>query len=115
MDLAALDQIRARLLSGVPLQSVAEIFKLLADPTRVRILDALSHGERCVCDLASLVGISESAMSHQLRLLRTARLVRARRDGRQAFYALDDHHVIGLLRDARKHVEEPGHVKRVAR
>jgi DNA-binding transcriptional ArsR family regulator len=107
MDLAALEHIRGRLLSGVPLQAVAEIFKLLADPTRVRILDALSHGERCVCDLASLVGISESAMSHQLRLLRTARLVRVRRDGRQAFYALDDHHVIRLLRDARKHVEEP--------
>jgi len=115
MDPAPLDQIRSRLLDGVPLEAVAEIFKLLSDPTRVRILDALSHGERCVCDLASLVGISESAMSHQLRLLRTARLVRARRDGRQAFYSLDDHHVIGLLRDARKHVEEPGHVKRVAR
>lgn len=107
MDLQELEQIRGRLLSGVPLEAVAEIFKLLSDPTRVRILDALSHGERCVCDLASLVGISESAMSHQLRLLRTARLVRARRDGRQAFYDLDDHHVIGLLRDARKHAEEP--------
>lgn len=104
---AELEAVRARLLSGLPLQAVSEIFKLLADPTRVRILDALSHGERCVCDLAALVGISESAMSHQLRLLRTARLVRARREGRQAFYALDDHHVIGLLRDARKHVEEP--------
>jgi len=115
MDPAPLDQIRSRLLNGVPLEAVAEIFKLLSDPTRVRILDAMSHGERCVCDLASLVGISESAMSHQLRLLRTARLVRARRDGRQAFYSLDDHHVIGLLRDARKHVEEPGHVKRGAR
>lgn len=104
---ADLEAVRARLLSGLPLQAVSEIFKLLADPTRVRILDALSHGERCVCDLAALVGISESAMSHQLRLLRTARLVRPRREGRQAFYALDDHHVIGLLRDARKHVEEP--------
>jgi ArsR family transcriptional regulator, lead/cadmium/zinc/bismuth-responsive transcriptional repressor len=114
VDPSALDQIRSRMLNGVPLEAVAEIFKLLSDPTRVRILDALSHGERCVCDLASLVGISESAMSHQLRLLRTARLVRARRDGRQAFYALDDHHVIGLLRDARKHVEEPA-MKRAGR
>jgi DNA-binding transcriptional ArsR family regulator len=104
MDLSALEHLRARLLTGAPLQAVSDIFKLLADPTRVRILDALSHGERCVCDLAALVGISESAMSHQLRLLRTARLVRARREGRQAFYALDDDHVIGLLRDARKHV-----------
>jgi DNA-binding transcriptional ArsR family regulator len=98
--------IRAGMLDGAPLQAVAEIFKLLADPTRVRMLDALTHGERCVCDLAALVGISESATSHQLRLLRTARLVRVRRQGRQAFYALDDHHVIGLLRDARKHAEE---------
>jgi DNA-binding transcriptional ArsR family regulator len=103
MDLAALEHLRARLLTGAPLQAVSDIFKLLADPTRVRILDALSHGERCVCDLAALVGISESAMSHQLRLLRTARLVRPRREGRQAFYMLDDDHVIGLLRDARKH------------
>lgn len=104
----ALDAVRERLLDGPALQTVAGIFTLLGDPTRVRILDALSHGERCVCDLAALVGISESATSHQLRLLRTARLVRARRAGRHAFYVLDDHHVIGLLRDARKHAEEPG-------
>ncbi|MCC7186284.1 MAG: winged helix-turn-helix transcriptional regulator [Acidobacteria bacterium] len=104
--IVASENIRAALLTGGTLQSVTEIFQLLADPTRLRIIDALSHGERCVCDLATLVGISESAMSHQLRLLRTSRLVRHRRDGRQAFYTLDDHHVIGLLRDARKHVEE---------
>jgi DNA-binding transcriptional ArsR family regulator len=76
------------------------------------MLDALSHGERCVCDLASLVSLSESAVSHQLRLLRTARLVRVRRTGRLAFYSLDDHHVIGLLHDTRKHVMEPSHPKR---
>jgi DNA-binding transcriptional ArsR family regulator len=112
---AALETVRSSLLTGPPLEAVAEIFALLADPTRVRILDALTHGERCVCDLATLVGISESAMSHQLRLLRTARLVRARRAGRQAFYTLDDHHVIGLLRDARRHAEEPGHARRGGR
>lgn len=93
-------------LQSPALEAVTEIFKLLADPTRVRILDALTAGERCVSDLATQLGITESALSHQLRLLRTARLVRARRDGRQAFYNLDDHHVIGLLRDARKHAEE---------
>ncbi len=115
MQPATLDDVREKLLTGGPLESVAEIFGLLADPTRVRILDALSHGERCVGDLATLVEISESAMSHQLRLLRTARLVRVRRDGRQAFYALDDHHVIGLLRDARKHAEEPAHKRQGTR
>ena len=70
---------------------------LLGDPTRVRLVDALTHGERCVCDLAALVGLSESAVSHQLRLLRAARLVRVRRAGRLAFYSLDDHHVVGLV------------------
>ena len=106
-DPALLERIRTKMLTGPSLQSVAEVFKLLGDPTRVRLLDALSHGERCVCDLATLVELSESAVSHQLRLLRTARLVRVRRVGRLAFYGLDDHHVIGLLHDTRKHVEEP--------
>jgi DNA-binding transcriptional ArsR family regulator len=89
-----------------PIAAIADVFKLLGDPTRVRILDALTHGERCVNDLATLVGLSESAVSHQLRLLRASRLVRVRRAGRMAFYSLDDHHVVGLLHDTRKHVEE---------
>jgi DNA-binding transcriptional ArsR family regulator len=105
-DPAALSDVRSRLLGGRSVEAVAEVFKLLGDPTRVRIVDALAHGERCVCDLASLVGLSESAVSHQLRLLRAARLVRVRRSGRMAFYTLDDHHVVGLLHDTRKHVEE---------
>ena len=106
VDARELDRIRPRLLTAPDVESVAEVFKLLGDPTRVRLLDALMMGERCVCDLAALVGLSESAVSHQLRLLRGARLVRVRRAGRLAFYTLDDHHVIGLLRDTRKHVEE---------
>ena len=92
--------------NGPLVDAIADIFKLLGDPTRVRILDALTPGERCVCDLATIVGLTESAVSHQLRLLRAARLVRVRRAGRLAFYALDDHHVVGLLHDTRKHVEE---------
>jgi len=107
-DQAALAAVRARLLGSTVVQSVADVFRLLGDPTRVRLVDALSHGERCVCDLAALVGQSESAVSHQLRLLRAARLVRARRAGRMAYYSLDDHHVVGLLHDTRKHVEEQG-------
>jgi len=85
-DPAALESISHRLLGAGLVTSVADVFKLLGDPTRVRILDALTHGERCVCDLATLVGLSESAVSHQLRLLRGARLVRVRRSGRLAFY-----------------------------
>jgi DNA-binding transcriptional ArsR family regulator len=102
----ALSAVREKLLEARTVEAVAEVFNLLGDPTRVRLVDALSHGERCVCDLASLVSLSESAVSHQLRLLRAARLVRVRRDGRHAYYSLDDHHVIGLLHDTRKHVEE---------
>jgi ArsR family transcriptional regulator, lead/cadmium/zinc/bismuth-responsive transcriptional repressor len=106
---AVLSDVRTRLLGGRPVQSIADVFRLLGDPTRVRLVDALTHGERCVGDLAALVGISESAVSHQLRLLRAARLVRVRRAGRQAYYALDDHHVVELFHDMRKHVEEGAH------
>ena len=106
-DAAALSEVKTRLLGVESVDALAEVFNLLGDPTRVRILDALTHGERCVCDLAALVGLSESAISHQLRLLRASRLVRVRRAGRLAFYSLDDHHVVGLLHDTRKHIEEP--------
>jgi DNA-binding transcriptional ArsR family regulator len=105
-DAAALAAVKSRMLGARSVAAVAEVFKLLGDPTRVRIVDALGQGERCVCDLAALVGITESAVSHQLRLLRAARLVRVRRAGRLAYYSLDDHHVTGLVHDTRKHVEE---------
>ena len=86
--------------------ALADIFKVLGDPTRVRILDVLSRGEQCVCHLAGLLGMTESAISHQLRLLRTTRIVRARRDGRQIYYSLDDKHVLTLFRQGLRHVEE---------
>lgn len=96
----------ARLLSAATVREIAATFGVLGDPTRVRILDALSAGELCVCDIATLAGISESAVSHQLRLLRGMRLVRARRAGRQVFYTLDDQHIVELLRLAVTHVQE---------
>lgn len=86
--------------------ALSEIFRALGDPTRLRLLSALGAGELCVCDLASLAGISESATSHQLRLLRALRLVRARRDGRRVFYRLDDEHVSGLVAQGLQHVGE---------
>jgi ArsR family transcriptional regulator, lead/cadmium/zinc/bismuth-responsive transcriptional repressor len=97
---------KRRLLAGRTVEEIAETFSVLGDPTRVRILDALAAGELCVCDIASLVGISESAVSHQLRLLRGMRLVRPRRAGRQVFYSVDDQHIVELLRLAITHVEE---------
>jgi DNA-binding transcriptional ArsR family regulator len=86
--------------------ALAETFRLLGDPTRVRLLDALAAGELCVCDLATLLGHTVSAVSHQLRLLRGLRLVRARRSGRMVYYSLDDHHIHDLISQARRHVEE---------
>jgi DNA-binding transcriptional ArsR family regulator len=86
--------------------ALADTFKVLGDTTRVRILDALSRSELCVCDIARLVRLTESAVSHQLRLLRDTRLVRARRKGRQIFYTLDDDHIVGLFAQGLEHVEE---------
>ena len=91
---------------------LADTFRTLGDPTRVRMLDALSHGELCVCDLATLLSLSESAVSHQLRLLRALRLVRSRREGRMVFYALDDRHIVSLFRQSLRHVQE--HERHVA-
>ena len=88
--------------------ALAETFKVLGDTTRVRILDALSRSELCVQDLAGRVAMSESAVSHQLRLLRGMRLVRSRRDGRLIYYALDDQHIVGLFVQGLEHVEERG-------
>jgi ArsR family transcriptional regulator, lead/cadmium/zinc/bismuth-responsive transcriptional repressor len=97
---------RELLMPPAAVRDVADTFRILGDPTRVRILDALSRGELCVCDIATLAAISESAVSHQLRLLRTMRLVKSRRAGRLVFYQVDDHHIIELLRQAHTHVEE---------
>jgi DNA-binding transcriptional ArsR family regulator len=84
---------------------VVEMFGALADPTRARILYALTTGELCVRDLALLVGVSESAASHQLRLLRDRRLVRSRRQGTTIYYALDNHHLPVLFREAEYHAD----------
>jgi ArsR family transcriptional regulator, lead/cadmium/zinc/bismuth-responsive transcriptional repressor len=90
------------------IDGLTEIFRVLGDPTRVRILEALSRAELCVSDLAAQLDVTESAVSHQLRLLRNTRIVRTRRDGRQIYYALDDQHVLALFRQGLRHVQEGG-------
>src|SRR5262245_13141780 len=97
-----------RLLAEPTVVALAEIFKTLGDTTRVRILDALSRDEVCVCDLASTLGLTESAVSHQLRLLRSLRLVKARRDGRHIYYTLADQHIVKLFEQGLEHVLEFG-------
>ena len=103
---AQLTALRGRLVGQDDAADLAETFRTLGDPTRVRMLDALAHSELCVCDLAALIGLSESAVSHQLRLLRNLRLVKARREGRMVFYAIDDRHIITLFRQGLRHVQE---------
>jgi ArsR family transcriptional regulator, lead/cadmium/zinc/bismuth-responsive transcriptional repressor len=104
--------VRAALMDTPEVAALADTFRVLGDPTRVRILDALATAELCVCDLATLHGLSESAVSHQLRLLRSMRLVRSRREGRMVFYALDDQHVVSLFHQGLRHVEEAGATRR---
>lgn len=86
--------------------SLAETFRTLGDPTRVKILQALTVEELCVCDLAKLLGVSESATSHQLRVLRSNKIVRFRKEGKMAYYSLDDEHIDTLMREALRHVRE---------
>lgn len=89
---------------------LADLFKLFSDSTRLRILLALSSSEMCVYDLATLLQISQSAASHQLRLLRNTKLVKNRRDGKIIFYSLDDEHVNTILAIALEHLQEGPHL-----
>jgi ArsR family transcriptional regulator, lead/cadmium/zinc/bismuth-responsive transcriptional repressor len=91
------------------LELVVAAFQALADPTRARILYVLVQRPLCVRDLAIVAGVSESAVSHQLRLLRDRRLVKSRRAGNVIYYAVDDHHVAALFREAEYHAD---HVRR---
>ncbi len=87
-------------------QRMAEFFGVLADANRLRLLSVLAKQELCVYDLAALVEMSESAVSHQLRTLRTMRVVRYRKQGRNVFYTLDDSHILDLYRTAADHLDE---------
>ncbi len=88
------------------LQSLTDIFKTLSDPSRLKIVFALATCELCVCDLAAVCGVSDSSVSHQLRILRNLKIVRYRREGKVVFYRLDDHHVNSLIRQSLAHVTE---------
>lgn len=105
VDPARVADTRRRLVDADEAEQLAGLFRLLGDRSRVRILFALAEaGELCVCDLAATVDVGETAVSQALRLLRTAGVVRARRDGRTVWYRLDDDHVRLLLDQSRTHV-----------
>ncbi len=90
----------------VDVAGLSEVFKVLADETRTQIVYLLSQRELCVCDLASILGMTSPAVAHHLRLLRESRLVKYRRSGRMAYYSLDDHHILNLIHEAQAHFAE---------
>jgi len=98
--------IEKKLLANGHLFELTATFKLLGDPTRLKIILALNETEMCGCDLAALLGVSRSAISHQLRLLKNLRLVKFRRDGKMAYYSLDDPHISEVIDAAMEHIHE---------
>lgn len=100
----------ARVVADMPgdetLYDLAELFKVFGDSTRVKILYALFEAELCVCDIAQLLGLTQSAVSHQLRVLKTSRLVKPRKDGKTVFYSLADDHVRKIIAQGMDHITE---------
>ena len=88
------------------LYELSELFKVFGDSTRIRILYALYEAEVCVCDLAEVLNMSQSAASHQLKNLKSARLIKSRREGKQVFYSLSDDHVATIIAMGKEHIEE---------
>ena len=112
VDEGRVRRVQRALVSPEDALALAETFSLLGDPTRTRILHALSVDELCVSDLAGLLGISPSATSHQLRLLRDRRLVAVRREGKRTYYHLQDEHIRTLVDMGLSHAAEEGLVRR---
>ncbi|MBV6627818.1 MAG: helix-turn-helix transcriptional regulator [Rivularia sp. (in: Bacteria)] len=100
-------QVQPEIIPKHKAQEMADFFGTLADPHRLRLLSALAKQELCVCDLAASVKMSESAVSHQLRILRNMRLVKYRREGRNVYYSLKDSHITNIYREVACHIDEP--------
>ncbi len=106
VDYEKVERVQSQIPGNQDVTELSETFKVLSDPTRLKIVLALANEEMCVCDLAALIDVSVSAISHQLRLLRNMRLVSHRKEGKMVYYRLDDDHVENLIREASKHVGE---------
>ena len=108
--LAVHEEVVKKVLETLPdeeeLYDLAELFKVFGDSTRIRILFVLFEAEVCVCDLAEALNMTQSAISHQLRILKQSKLVTSRRDGKQVFYSLADGHVRTIIAQGREHIEE---------
>lgn len=106
VDQEKVNFVKSQLPHGGEISALSETFKVLGDPTRLRTVLALAKEELCVCDLAALIGVTVSAISHQLRLLRGMRLVKHRKEGKMVYYSLDDEHIENIIREAQTHVLE---------
>jgi len=102
-----IEAVRVKLPKEEVLYDLAELFKVFGDTTRVKIISALFESEMCVCDIAELLHMSQSAISHQLRVLRQARLVKYRKEGKVAFYSLNDEHIKHIFDEGLEHILEP--------
>ena len=106
LDEAALRRLQDDLPGDEILYDLAEVFRVFGDTTRIKILYALFESELCVNDIAQVIGLSQSAVSHQLRLLKASKLVKFRREGKAVYYSLDDEHVRSMIALGMEHVEE---------
>jgi DNA-binding transcriptional ArsR family regulator len=106
VHLEKVEQARKEVISDRDLERLSLTYRVLGDPNRLKIVMVLRNVEMCVCDLAAFTGLSESAVSHQLRRLKDLALVKSRRDGQIIYYSLDDEHVTGLLEVGLEHVRE---------
>ena len=102
----AVEQVLSEMPDDETLYDLAELFKVFGDSTRIKILYALFEAELCVCDISKLLGLTQSAVSHQLRVLKNSRLVKFRKDGKTVFYSLDDDHVRRMIAQGMEHINE---------
>ncbi len=105
-DLIVVEKVQSHMVDYNTITDLSDFFKIMGDSTRLQILMALEHGELCVSDLSYLLNMTISAVSHQLKSLRTAKLVRVRKDGKNAYYSLDDDHIKKLLQISLEHIIE---------
>ncbi len=106
IDEKTVEEVKSLMLSDEEIFTISDNFKVLGDPTRIRILYALTQKELCVCDLAAVLQMSQSAISHQLRLMRSKKMVKYRKDGKMAYYSLADEHVIKFVEMGVEHAKE---------
>lgn len=102
----AVDSVKTSMPEDGVIYDLAEFFKVFADSTRMKIIYALIEKELCVCDIAAIVGTTQSAISHQLRILKQSKLVKYRKEGKIVYYSLDDEHISQIVKKGREHIEE---------